>query len=71
MNTFRYDIAVIGGGFAGAAAGICAARRGKKVLLIEKYNCMGGAAAFDLVNPFMAYWTWNPENTKEQILLSI
>ncbi len=70
MNTFRYDIAVIGGGFAGAAAGICAARRGKKVLLIEKYNCMGGAAAFDLVNPFMPYWTWNPENTKEQILLS-
>ena len=49
----HYDIIVIGGGFSGVAAAIAAAREGKKVRLIEKYNCLGGAAAFDLVNPFM------------------
>lgn len=27
------------------------------VLLIEKSNCLGGAAANCLVNPFMPYWT--------------
>ncbi len=53
----KYDIAVIGGGFAGVGAAIAAGREGKKVILIEKYNCLGGAAAFDLVNPFMKYWT--------------
>ena len=53
----EYDIVVVGGGFAGASAAICAAREGKKVILIEKYNCMGGAACFDLVNPFMPYAT--------------
>lgn len=55
-----YDVLVVGGGFAGAAAAIAAARRGASVLLIEKYNCLGGAAAFDLVNPFMRYWTLKP-----------
>lgn len=51
----NYDIIVAGGGFAGASAAIAAAREGRRVLLIEKYNCLGGAAAFDLVNPFMPY----------------
>lgn len=53
----KYDIVVVGGGFAGAAAAIAAGREGKKVLIIEKYNCFGGAAIYDLVNPFMKYWT--------------
>lgn len=58
----KYDIIVVGGGFAGAAAAISAGRLGKSVLLIEKYNCMGGAACYDLVNPFMPYMTTDPEN---------
>lgn len=53
--TEKYDIIVCGGGFAGTAAAIAAARMGKNVLLVEKYNCLGGAAVFDLVNPFMRY----------------
>ena len=65
----HYDIAVVGGGFAGVSAAIAAAREGKAVLLIEKYNCLGGAAAYDLVNPFMPYWTKKKE-TKEKIYLS-
>ena len=58
----HYQIVVVGGGFAGAAAAISAARMGKNVLLIEKYNCLGGAAVYDLVNPFMGNWTHDPEN---------
>ena len=53
----RYDLAVIGGGFAGVAAALAAARGGARVLLVEKSNCLGGAAANCLVNPFMPYWT--------------
>jgi len=53
----KYDVAVIGGGFAGAAAAIAAARGGAKVIVIDKSNCLGGAAVNCLVNPFMKYWT--------------
>lgn len=53
----KYDVAVIGGGFAGVAAAIAAAREGAKVILIEKGNCLGGAAVHSLVVPFMRYYT--------------
>ena len=53
----KYDLAVIGGGFAGVAAALAAARAGTKVLIVEKSNCLGGAAVNCLVNPFMPYWT--------------
>ena len=53
----KYDLAVIGGGFAGVAAALSAARNGAKVLVVEKSNCLGGAAVNSLVNPFMPYWT--------------
>ena len=43
--------------FAGVAAAIEASRKGLRVLLIEKYNCLGGAAANCLVMPFMKYST--------------
>lgn len=53
----KYDLAVIGGGFAGVAAALAAARSGANVLIVDKSNCLGGAAANCLVNPFMPYWT--------------
>lgn len=53
----KYDLVVIGGGFAGVAAALAAARAGTKVLIVEKSNCLGGAAVNCLVNPFMKYWT--------------
>ena len=53
----KYDLAVIGGGFAGVAAALAAARAGAKVLIVEKSNCLGGAAVNCLVNPFMPYST--------------
>lgn len=53
----KYDVAVIGGGFAGAAAALAAAREGSSVLLVEKSNALGGAPINCLVNPFMPYST--------------
>ena len=52
----QYDILVAGGGMAGVGAAFSAAKLGKKVLLVEKYGCLGGAACHNLVNPFMKYW---------------
>ena len=53
----RYGVAVVGGGFSGVAAAISAARAGADVIIIEKSNCFGGAAANCLVNPFMPFTT--------------
>lgn len=53
----KYDLIVVGGGFAGAAAAIAAARGGVRVLIVEKGNSFGGAAVHQLVNPFMAVET--------------
>lgn len=64
----RYDVLVVGGGFAGAAAAIAAARQGARTLLIEQSNCLGGAACNGLVNPFMAYWTKMPETGERKML---
>ena len=44
----RYDIAVIGGGPGGIPAAIAAARRGKKVIIVERNAFLGGAAASGL-----------------------
>ena len=53
----KYDVAVIGGGFAGVAAALAAARGGAKVLLVDKSNALGGAAINSLVIPFMPHTT--------------
>ena len=58
----KFDLIVVGGGFAGTAAAIAAARLGQDTLLIERDNCLGGAACNALVNPFMPLWTMMPEN---------
>ncbi len=63
----HWDIIVVGGGFAGVGAAISAAREDKKVLLIEKFNCLGGAACYDLVNPFMKYWTTVDDNARNNL----
>lgn len=48
-----YDIAVAGGGVAGVAAAVEAARMGKKVILIEKTTQLGGLATIGLINFFV------------------
>ena len=53
----KYDVVVVGGGFAGVAAAIAAAREGSSVLLVDKSNALGGTAVNCLVIPFMPYTT--------------
>lgn len=47
--TVKYDIAVVGAGIAGVAAALAAARRGHKVVLIEKQTIIGGLATSGLI----------------------
>jgi hypothetical protein len=47
-----YDLAVLGGGPAGAGAAISAARLGVKVLLVENNGCLGGMGTSGLVTAF-------------------
>ena len=47
-----YDLLVAGGGPAGCAAAICAAREGARVLLVEALGCLGGTGTSGLVTEF-------------------
>jgi len=47
-----FDLLVAGGGPAGSAAAICAARLGAKVLLAEATGCLGGMGTSGLVSTF-------------------
>lgn len=64
----KFDLIVVGGGFAGVSAAMEAGRKGLQVLLIDKYNCLGGAAANCLVTPFMTYWTKETETEDTKVL---
>ena len=48
----QYDLVVAGGGPAGSAATICAARLGARVLLVEATGCLGGMGTSGLVTAF-------------------
>lgn len=47
-----YEVVVVGGGVAGLAASLAAARKGAKTLLIERYAFLGGMATAGLVHHF-------------------
>ncbi len=70
MENKKFDLIVAGGGFAGVAAAVSAARCGLSVLLLEKSNCLGGAASNCLVNPFMAFQAGAPDRTGKRIVFS-
>jgi len=45
VSMARYDVVVIGAGLGGLTAGAILARAGRKVLVIERSNSVGGAAS--------------------------
>ena len=53
----KYDVIVIGGGTAGALAGISAARSGAKTLIVERFSYLGGTATYGI--PFLGLLTGN------------
>lgn len=50
-----YDVLVVGGGNAGCAAALAAARNGARVLLAERYGFLGGTATASMVGPWMTF----------------
>lgn len=58
----EYDVIVCGGGPAGCASAIAAARQGAKVLILESQYCLGGMSTLGLVP------AWCPFSDKEKII---
>src|SRR5579872_5911005 len=50
-----FDVLVVGGGNAGCAAALAAARHGAKTLLVERYGFLGGTATAAMVGPWMTF----------------
>ncbi|MCL5734176.1 MAG: FAD-dependent oxidoreductase [Actinobacteria bacterium] len=55
------DVLVVGGGAAGIAAAIAAARSGAETMLVERYGFLGGLATTALVGAFCGLFTTGPK----------
>ena len=61
----EYDAVVVGAGPAGCGAALALGRSGCKTLLIEKFNCLGGAWTTGFMNPFFDYENKKITNCEE------
>lgn len=57
----QFDVVIVGGGSAGVAAAIGAAKLGNKVALIEKYGFLGGAATMSSVQAYCGFYSQKQE----------
>lgn len=65
MNrTKNYDVVIVGGGTAGCAAAVGAARAGAKTLLIERNPYLGGEATHSGVAAFCGFYTCGGDPVK-------
>lgn len=60
----RYDVVVAGGGAGGVGAALGAALAGGRVLLVEKYGFLGGAATSSNVLAYCGFFQQGPEPVK-------
>ena len=67
----RCDVVVIGGGSAGVAAAVGAARLGARVVLVERYGFLGGAATHSLVLAYCGLFAATPAGVPEPLVAGV